>query len=224
MTYQNRILEATLKDYLHYFSVVGLTGPRQSGKSTLLQHLLLDYKYITFDDYRIINLFHHDPERFLSIYTDKIIFDEVQKLPELLNYIKIAVDRDRSCKGKFILTGLSQLTLIKNASESLAGRIGLLSLFPFQYTEIPANLQDESVFRGGYPELVERDYEFYNDWFSSYVETYINKDIASLGHVGDTRDFRRLLQLLAASTSQQLNMARYASDLGVDVKTIKRWI
>lgn len=224
MRYQPRLLERTLKDYLQYFPVVGLTGPRQSGKSTLLQHTLPEYTYVTFDDYRVISLFHDDPMRFLSIYADKIIFDEVQKLPDLFNYIKIAVDQDRSNKGKFILTGSSQFSLIKNSSESLAGRIGLLSLFPFQYKEIPATLHEESIFRGGYPELVDRHYEFYSAWFSSYVETYIHKDIASLGHIGDTRDFRRLLQLLAANTSQQLNMTRYASDLGVDVKTIKRWI
>ena len=224
MNYQKRILEDTLKKYLQHFPVVGLTGPRQSGKSTLLQHTLPDYTYVTFDDYRIISLFHHDPEKFLTIYSDKIIFDEVQKIPELFNYIKIAVDRERSSKGKFILTGSSQFSLIKNSSESLAGRIGLLSLYPFQFAEISAELQEDSIFKGGYPELVDRHYDFYNEWFSSYVETYINKDITSLGHVGDIRDFRRLLQLLAANTSQQLNMSRLASDLGVDVKTIKRWI
>ena len=140
------------------------------------------------------------------------------------NYIKIAVDRDRGSKGKFILTGSSQFSLIKNASESLAGRIGLLSLYPFQFAEISPHLQTESVFRGGYPELVDRQYEFYNEWFSSYVETYIHKDIASVGHIGDIRDFRRLLQLLAANAAQQLNMSRFANDLGVDVKTVKRWI
>jgi uncharacterized protein len=224
MKYQPRELENTLKDYLQYFPVVGLTGPRQSGKSTLLQHTLPDYTYVTFDDYRTTTLFHHDPERFLSLYPNKIIFDEVQKLPELFNHIKMAVDRDRSNKGKFILTGSSQFSLIKNSSESLAGRIGLLSLYPFQFSEIPETLQEESIFRGGYPELVDRDYAFYTQWFSSYVETYIHKDIASVGHVGDIRDFRRFLQLLAASTAQQLNMARFACDLGVDVKTIKRWI
>ncbi len=224
MHYQPRVLESTLRAYLIYFPIIGLTGPRQSGKSTLLQHMLPNYTYVTFDDYRIINLFHHDPERFLSIYADKVIFDEVQKIPELFNYIKIAVDKDRGVKGKFILTGSSQFSLIKNASESLAGRIGLLSLLPFQFTEIPNVLHAESVFRGGYPELVERQYAFYNAWVSSYIETYIHKDIVALGHIGDARDFRRLLQLLAANTSQQLNMTRYANDLGVDVKTIKRWI
>lgn len=224
MTYQHRALEDTLRQYLQYFPIVGLTGPRQSGKSTLLQHTLPDYHYVTFDDYRVINLFHQDPERFISLYGDHVIFDEVQKLPELFNYIKIIVDNHRRQKGKFVLTGSCQFSLIKNSSESLAGRIGLLSLYPFQCSEIPAHLHETSIFRGGYPELVERNYEFNNAWFSSYIETYIHKDIASIGHVGDMRDFRRLLQLLAASTSQQLNMTRFANELGVDVKTIKRWI
>lgn len=218
------MLEATLKEYIQYFSVVGLTGPRQSGKSTLLRHVLTDYKYVTFDDYRVINLFHQDPERFLMLYGNKVIFDEVQKLPELFNYIKIAVDNDRNNKGKFVLTGSSQFTFIKNVSESLAGRMGLLSLYPFQFAEIPTALQEESIFRGGYPELVENQYTYSDAWFSSYVETYIHKDITSVGHVADLRDFRRLVQLLAANASQQLNLSRYASDLGVDAKTVKRWI
>lgn len=224
MKYQSRVLEDTLRQYLNYFPVVGLTGPRQSGKSTLLQHTLPDYQYVTFDDYRVINLFHHDPERFITLYGDNVIFDEVQKLPEVLNYIKIAVDKHRHQKGKFVLTGSCQFSLIKNSSESLAGRMGLLSLYPFQYSEIPPHLHEASLFRGGYPELVDRNYDFYNPWFSSYIETYIHKDIASIGHVGDMRDFRRLLQLLAASTSQQLNLTRFSNELGVDVKTIKRWV
>lgn len=224
MNYTHRELEPTLMEYVKHFPVIGLTGPRQSGKSTLLQHTLPEYQYVTFDDYRVISLFHHDPERFLTLYSNNVIFDEVQKIPELFNYIKIAVDNNRSQKGKFVLTGSCQFSLIKHASESLAGRIGLLSLYPFQFSEIPSELNEESLFRGGYPELIERHYKFYNEWFSSYIETYIHKDIASVGHVGDSRDFRRLLQLLAASTSQQLNISRFASDLGVDVKTIKRWI
>ncbi len=224
MLYQHRILEKKLTEYIQHFPAIGLTGPRQSGKSTLLKHTLPDYTYVTFDDYRAINLFQNDPQRFIASYPDKIIFDEVQKVPELFNYIKIAIDEDRNRKGKFILTGSSQFTLIKNASESLAGRIGLLSLLPFQYAEIPKKLHQESVYKGGYPELIDTHYKIYSEWFASYIETYLHKDIATLGHVGDIRDFRRLIQLLAANTSQQLNLTRYANDIGVDVKTIKRWI
>lgn len=224
MTYQPRVLEAKLKEYLNFFSVVAVTGPRQSGKSTLIQKLLKDYTYVTFDDYRILAMFEADPEKFMRIYNDKVVFDEVQKAPTLFNYIKIAVDQNRKKTGKFVLTGSSQFSFIHKISESLAGRMGLLELLPYQYTEIHKNLRDESVFRGGYPELVGKHYRLFEDWFASYLETYLNKDVSILAHIGDMRDFRRLIALLAANTGQILNMSRFASDLGVDVKTIKRWI
>lgn len=224
MRYHKRQLEHKLQDYLKNFSVVGLTGPRQSGKSTLLLHLLKDYKYVTFDDYQILNFFYDDPEKFMRLYAHKVIFDEAQKAPELFNYIKIAVDKNRQDYGKFILTGSAQFTLIKRITESLAGRIGLLSLLPYEITEISKQLRITSIYQGGYPELVNKKYALAQDWFSSYLETYITKDVSALAQIGDKRDFRRLLYLLAANTAQQLNFNRYATDLGVDVKTIKRWI
>lgn len=224
MRYIPRVVENKLNEYLRFFPVVGLTGPRQSGKSTVLLHLLKDYTYVTFDDFKMLDLFHKDPEQFMSIYHDKVIFDEVQKVPDIFNVIKMAVDRDRGARGKFVLTGSSQFAFIKGVSESLAGRIGLLSLLPFQFSELPAVFRETSIFKGGYPELVDKKYVLFDDWFSSYLETYLNKDISALGHIGDMRDFRRLIQLLAANTAQQLNMSRYASDIGVEVKTIKRWI
>ncbi len=222
--YIPRRIEAKLKEYLSYFPVVGLTGPRQSGKSTLLLHVLKNYRYVTFDDYQIVDFFYHDPQKFMAQYDNKVIFDEVQKVPELFNYIKIQVDNDRDTRGKYVLTGSSQFSFIKGLSETLAGRIGLLSLLPYEYTEIASKLHDESIFRGGYPELVNKEYKLFQDWMASYLETYVNKDVASIAQIGDLRDFRRLISLLAANTSEQLNMSRYANDLGIDVKTVKRWI
>ena len=223
-SYHHRVLENKLAEYLHHFSAVGLTGPRQSGKSTLLLHQLKDYQYVTFDDHRTVALYHDDPNRFMRIYANKIIFDEVQKVPEIFNDIKIAIDADRQTPGKFILTGSSQFSLIKSITESLAGRIGLLSLLPYQFSEIPASLRYQSIYQGAYPELVNKNFEFSADWYSSYLETYITKDVNDLANIGDKRDFRRLISLLAANTSQLLNMTTYAKDIGVDVKTIKRWI
>lgn len=222
--YHHRVLEGRLTEYVNHFSAVGLTGPRQSGKSTLLLHQLKDYRYITFDDFRTVALYHDDPNKFMRIYANKIIFDEVQKVPEIFNDIKIAIDTDRQTTGKFILTGSSQFNLIKSITESLAGRIGLLSLLPYQYAEIPAKLRYQSIYQGAYPELVNKDFEFAADWYSSYLDTYITKDVNDLANIGDKRDFRRLISLLAANTSQLLNMSNYAKDLGVDVKTVKRWI
>lgn len=222
--YTHRVLEKSLTEYLKFFSVIGVTGPRQSGKSTLLRHALPEYKYITFDDYKAIEMLRHDPEKFMRINNNKIIFDEAQKVPELFNYIKIAVDNDRANVGKFVLTGSSQFSFVNGLSESLAGRIGLLTLLPYQFAEIPKFLREHSMVYGGYPELVTKKYGLANDWFSAYLETYLSKDVRSLTNIGDLRDFQRLISLLAANVGQELNMSRYANDIGVDVKTIKRWI
>ncbi|HTM64623.1 MAG TPA: ATP-binding protein [Gammaproteobacteria bacterium] len=213
-----------MSEYIKHFSAIGLTGPRQSGKSTLLLHQLKDYQYVTFDDFRTVALYHDDPNKFMRIYANKIIFDEVQKVPEIFNDIKIAIDADRQTPGKFILTGSSQFSLIKSITESLAGRIGSLSLLPYQYSEMPDKLRYQSIYQGAYPEMVNKQYEFSADWYSSYLDTYIAKDVNDLANIGDKRDFRRLISMLAANTSQILNMSTYAKDLGVDVKTIKRWI
>lgn len=222
--YYSRIIEQTVLKYLSIFPVVGLTGPRQSGKSTLLLHLLKDnYRYVTFDDHKAIALLHDDPERFMGIYSDRVIFDEVQKVPEIFDYLKIAVDRDRDNYGKFILTGSSQLLLSRKISESLAGRIGLLTLLPFQYVEVPEKEREEAVFRGSFPEMVKRKYAAWEEWYSSYIETYLHKDVRELSNIGDLRDFRRFVSLLAANTSQLLNLSNYARDLGVAVSTVKRW-
>jgi predicted AAA+ superfamily ATPase len=108
IVYYNRTLEDTLKHYLHIFPVIALTGPRQSGKSTLLLHLLKDdYRYISFDEHRMTSIFYDDPEKFMAIHADKVIFDEVQKVPEIFDYLKISVDRDRERYGKFIISGSS---------------------------------------------------------------------------------------------------------------------
>lgn len=222
--YHHRVLENKLSEYINHFSAIGLTGPRQSGKSTLLLHQLKDYQYVTFDDFRTVMLYHDDPNKFMRIYSNKVIFDEVQKVPELFNDIKIAIDSDRYTTGKFILTGSSQFNLIKNITESLAGRIGLLSLLPYQYAEMPAQLRYQSISQGAYPELVNKNFEFATDWYSSYLDTYITKDVSDLANIGNKRDFRRLISLLAANTSQLLNMSNYAKELGIDVKTVKRWI
>lgn len=224
MAYRKRVLEAKLLEYLSYFSVVGLTGPRQSGKSTLLTHTLKDYTYVTFDDPAIVSLFVTDPQKFIRIYNDKVIFDEVQKVPDIFSLIKLAVDNDRKKPGKFVLTGSSQFSFIKGVTESLAGRIGLLTQLPFQISEIPKKLLSESIYRGGYPEPVEKKYVMNQDWYASYLDTYLTKDVSALANIGDKRDFLRLIRLLAANTSQALNMSRFATDIGVDVKTISRWI
>lgn len=225
MKYLDRILGQKIQDYLRHFPAVGITGPRQSGKSTLLKHVLHNkYQYITFDRDDIRNMFYADPNSFMNNYSKHIIFDEVQKAPEIFNYLKVAIDEDRHNYGNYIITGSTQFSLVKKITESLAGRIGLLTLLPLQYKEMPIKHRKTSIYQGAYPEIVVNNYANVYDWYASYIDTYLEKDVRGVHNIGDLRDFRRFLGLLAANTSQTLNMSHYANDVGVAVSTINRWI
>jgi len=223
--YLPRALESTLARHLSHFSVVGVAGPRQSGKSTmLLQTLGKKYEYLTFDDFSTLQIFQEDPERFLRLHPGPVIFDEIHRVPDLFVRLKLLIDKDRRRKGRFVLTGSSQFALMKQVSESLAGRIGLLTLLPFQHSETPAASRQEAIWKGTYPELIVEKYAHREDWYSSYLETYLTRDVRDMGGVGDLRDFRRCLVLLAGRTGQLLNISEVARDLGVAVNTVKRWI
>lgn len=225
MVYYTRVLEPQLKNFLESFPVIGITGPRQSGKSTLLKHCMVNhYRYVTFDDQEMVSDFVHDPKRFMRQFSNDVIFDEVQKVPEIFNYIKLAVDEDRERLGKFILTGSSQFSMLTRITESLAGRIGLLTLLPLQYAEIPKHLRSDAIYKGSYPEIVKRSYTNSWIWYGSYISTYLEKDVRQISQIGDMRDFSRFIQLLAANTAQSLNLTRFANDIGVSVPTVKRWI
>ena len=225
MEYVKRTLEATVSEYLDSFPVVGITGPRQSGKSTLIKELLgKDYKYVDLDEGSVLEFFQDDPVKFMEVYNNKVIFDEAQLAPSLFKYIKTIVDANRDEYGQFVLTGSSQFNLLKQISESLAGRIGLLSLLPYQANEMPKNLIKQAPFRGTYPELVGRTYKNSKAWYNSYIRTYIEKDIRMLHNIWDLHDFQRLIKLLAANVAQQLNMSSLSKKLGISVSTINRWI
>lgn len=224
MSYRHRVIESVLKEYLASFPVVGITGPRQSGKSTLLRESLSDYRYVTFDDFNTMQMLRDDPMQFINTYNDKVIFDEAQKAPQLFDLIKLAVDNDRDNYGKFALTGSSQFSFIKNITESLAGRMGMLHLLPYQFSEIPAGLRDDAIFKGSYPEIVNREFAYSENWYNAYIETYIERDVRSLSNIGNMHDFRHLITLLAANAGSILNMSTYANDLNVSVGTIKNWV
>lgn len=222
--YLQRTSTPTLKRFLSAFPIVGITGPRQSGKTTLLKHVLPNYTYVSFDDDFHVTAFEEDPKGFLKQYHDHVIFDEVQFAPTIFNALKILIDEDRQQYGRFVVTGSSQFSFLKNVSESLAGRIGLMTQLPLQFSEVPHALHNESVYQGGYPELVSRHYQHADLWYASYLDTYLTKDVRLLTQIGNQRDFRRLIQLLAAHVSQTLDMSLLSRDIGVSVPTIKRWI
>jgi len=224
--YIHRYLSDHIQKYLLNFPVVGLTGPRQAGKSTLLQHdFFKDYDYVSFDDRETLDLFLNDPKRFIGRYSHKVIFDEVQKAPKIFDDIKLIVDQNRHQYGQFILTGSCQFTMLPSITESLAGRIGLLTLMPLQYAEITEqSLLPLSLYKGGYPELVSRHYQFVDEWYRAYLTTYLERDVRQILNIGDLSSFHHLLKLLAAQVSQQLHLNKLATNIGVSVTTIKRWL
>lgn len=225
MQYIPRHIEKTLREYLKIFPAVSLTGPRQSGKSTTLQEMFGDkYVYVTFDDPLTVDYLAQDPKGFMKKYGNKVIFDEAQKAPLLFDYLKMAVDQDRHNYGNFIVTGSSQFTLIKQIAETLAGRIGSLSLLPFHLYELPEKWRKDQMLKGSYPELVHLKYENTHQWYGAYINHYIERDVRSISNVGNLSDFQRLVKLLAARVSQELNMAALANDIGVTVRTVQNWI
>ena len=225
MNYLPRAAEAMVTRYLRLFPVVGVSGPRQSGKSTMVRHLLGGrYRYVSFDDLGMVRQCTDDPEQFMRVYADRVIFDEVQCVPELLVHIKRVVDGGRQRYGRFVVTGSSQFSLMRGVSESLAGRIGLLTLLPMQAGEIAMRQRAASVLKGSYPELVRRGHVGWSEWYEGYLGTYLDRDVRMVSAIGDMRDFHRFLRLLAARCSQLLNLSTFASDLGVAVPTVKRWL
>ncbi len=224
MKYIIRHIENVLSDYLKIFPAVSLTGPRQSGKSTTLQEMFKGkYTYVSFDDPLAVEFLAQDPKGFMRKHNDKVIFDEAQKAPLLFNYLKMAIDQNRHNYGKFILTGSSQFRLVKQITETLAGRIGSLSLLPFHMYELPKRWRKLQILKGSYPEFVHLKYQNTLQWYGAYVSNYIERDVRNIANVGNLRDFQRLVKLLAARVSQELNFSSLAKEIGVTVRTVQNW-
>lgn len=232
MTYIPRDIEARLMRLLTSSPCVAVTGPRQAGKSTLLRHCLPDYAYVTLDDPFYREQAHSDPLLLLDSLGERAIIDEIQLAPQLLSYVKIRVDSRRGVKGQYLFTGSQQFGLIRNLSESLAGRIALLELLPMSVAEKRRHLTladgvslfHHAALTGSYPELVADDAVDLPSWYASYLQTYLERDIRNIYNIGDLRDFQRFVRLLAARCSQQLNMSDFSRDLGVSVPTVKSWL
>ena len=230
--YIQRTIEHLLPGILATFPCLAVTGPRQSGKSTLLRHALPEYRYVTLDDPTALEQAHSDPVYFLDSLGERCIIDEIQLAPGILSYVKMRVDADRSRNGRFVFTGSQQFGMNRNLGDSLAGRIALLDLLPFaasemqQTTSINGGLEHftASCLTGAYPQLAVNPEIDRRLWYSSYIQTYLERDIRSLYDIGSLREFHRFMQLLSIRCTQMLNMSSFATDLGVSVTTIKRWL
>jgi len=249
--YLTRTLEVFFGKATRQFPVLLLTGARQVGKTTLLQHLSKGTRiYVTLDDPLILNLAREDPALFMQRFPPPLLIDEIQYAPELLPYIKMDVDRNRNA-GRFWLTGSQQFHLMKGVSESLAGRVGVIHLLGLSRREkikksresepflpIPDRIQNmlssgdqltlkelyRFIWRGSFPAIALNQKMDRDLFYSSYVQTYLQRDIRDLARVGDEMAFLRFLRAAAARSGQMLNMTELARDADVAPNTAKNWL
>lgn len=227
--YITRTIEPVLLKATRSFPSLILTGPRQSGKTTLFKHLFPKYRFVSLDDPQLKLQANNDPRLFLENFPPPVIIDEIQYAPGLFPYLKLAIDAKRDKAGQFLLTGSQLFPLMAGVAESLAGRIAVFNLLPLSLTEkftAQPNLSQlkQFFFTGGFPQLNTLAAPDRQIWFSSYLQTYLERDIRQLKQVSDLTDFQRFFQLIAANNGQLLNLSSLANDLGVAVNTIKSWL
>lgn len=224
--FSRQISDVILKQ-LRQFPIVTLTGCRQCGKSTLLKNLLPDYKYVSLEDPDIREMADKDPRHFLSIYDNQTVIDEVQRVPELLSYLQTHIDKINR-PGMYVLSGLQNFQLSESISQSLAGRTAVLSLAPFSIQELrnseilPGNL-NEMIFTGGYPRIF--DFRIPpEDYFPSYINTYLERDVRNIKDIKNLSTFNRFLKICAARCGQLWDATEIADDLGINRKTVIEWL
>jgi predicted AAA+ superfamily ATPase len=243
-----RILAKVILKAVKSFPAIVVTGPRQSGKTTLLKWLFSrTHRFVTLEDPDVRIRAKEDPLHFLEQYKPPVIIDEIQYVPELLSYIKTKIDQHRK-PGQWLFTGSQHFILMQGISQSLAGRAAVLSLLPFSFAErvgrgetvqgVPGwlkglNLQQtyedkvslsEVILRGNYPEIASKKSVDRQLWCGSYISTYLERDVRNLAQIGDLSQFERFLRLCATRTGQLLNLSELAKEIGMSVPTIKRWL
>ena len=224
--FESRKIEPKLLEMAGKFPVIAITGPRQSGKTTLAKKLFTDHAYTTLENPETREFALNDPKGFLAQFRNGVIIDEVQHAPELFSYIQGVADETGET-GKFILTGSQNFLLMEKVSQSLAGRVYVYHLLPFSLSEIGENQISDDLnslmFTGGYPRMFHRKISP-ADFFPSYVQTYIERDVRSLVNVSDLQLFGAFLRLCAARVGQLFNASALGNELGISYKTVQRWL
>ncbi|HEY5390590.1 MAG TPA: ATP-binding protein [Hanamia sp.] len=223
----DRTITKFIREQKTKFPILGITGPRQSGKTTLLKHLFKDYTYVSLENPDIRAFASDDPNGFLKKYDSNVILDEVQRVPELFSYIQTVVDESQQM-GQFILSGSQNFHLLNNITQTLAGRVALFKLLPLDFNELKnehllAKSYPETCVRGFYPALFDRDIDS-SVFYSNYINTYLEKDVTELINIRDINSFRTFLALCAARVGQLLNLNALANDCNISQPTAKAWL
>jgi len=224
-----RIITPKLVSLSQQFPAIAILGPRQSGKTTLAQQTFPDYEYFSFEDPDIRDLVRQDYRGFLNKYTDSkgIILDEIQHVPDLLSYMQTHIDKHKKI-GHFIITGSHNLLLNERISQSLAGRIAILTLLPLSIAELQQANQlnasiDDTLFKGFYPSLYNSPAQPL-DFYKSYINTYIERDVRQIKNIMDLTIFQNFMRLCAGRVGQILNYSSLSNDLGMSIHGVKQWL
>src|SRR5438445_4882469 len=224
-----REIEVQIHDAATEYPVIAVVGPRQSGKTTLVQMAFPDHKYISLEDFDLRELALADPRRFLTEYPSSsgIILDEIQNAPQLLSYMQTMVDKDKR-KGFFVVTGSQNILVHESISQTLAGRIAILTLLPLSVSELDAAnvLPDKietAVWKGAYPQVYAEN-SIPSRLYSNYILTYVERDVRQMRQITDLETFQRFIRLCAGRIGQVVNLESLGNDCGVNHSTIKAWL
>lgn len=216
-----RQITPAITELLQYYPIVSLSGPRQSGKTTLLRWQFPEMPYISLEDPDERRFALSDPRGFLDNFPKGAILDEVQQVPELFSYLQTRVDMNKSLR--FLLLGSQNFLLLEKVTQSLAGRVGLLHLLPFSLEEMPNTDLHTWMWKGGFPALYDREMPP-RIFFPNYLQTYLERDVRLVKNIGNLLDFERFMRLCAGRVGQLLNLSALAADAGISVNTAKSWL
>jgi predicted AAA+ superfamily ATPase len=227
MSIISRSIDTIVLTLKEQYPILSITGPRQSGKTTFLKHFFNDYRYVSLENKDEREFATNDPNGFLKKYDNKVIFDEAQYVPELFSYLQTKVD-ESGATGQFILSGSQNFLLLQNITQSLAGRVAIIKLLPFDFKELQlsSNLNEnwmEMAVKGFYPALYQRNINS-SIYFNNYIETYIERDVRMLQNVHNLEIFRKFLKICAHRVGQLFNINHIANECGISQPTAKSWL